>query len=234
LLNLAVNARDAMPQGGRLSIATREVLLDDEDAERDGGLAPGAYVLVAVSDTGVGMPREVVARAFEPFFTTKETGKGTGLGLSMVYGFAKQSGGHVSLRSDLGYGTAVTLYLPQAKKTAIAEVRAPRAQPTGTEAVLLVEDDNEVRAATTKLLSGLGYRVIEAADAAEALSLLEREGDLQLLFTDVVLGHGMSGPELAREARRLRPDLKILFVGKPFRKEELAQKLRIALDDREK
>ena len=256
LLNLAVNARDAMPQGGRLSIETREMTFDHLDAERNGGLAPGAYVMVAVSDTGTGMTREVVARAFEPFFTTKEGGKGTGLGLSMVYGFAKQSGGHVSLYSDLGYGTTAKIYLPQATNNAAAAKpeSESRGRPTGTETVLLVEDDDEVRAATTNLLSGLGYRVVEAADATTALALLRQNADLHLLLTDVVLAHGMSGPDLAREARHLRPDLRVLFMsgyvretvafqeqlerdahflGKPFRAEDLAQKLRLVLGDRE-
>jgi PAS domain S-box-containing protein len=250
LLNLAVNARDAMPQGGRLSIETREIVIDDDDERRDSGLAPGPYVLVAVSDTGSGMANEVVARAFEPFFTTKEAGKGTGLGLSMVYGFVKQSGGHVSLYSELGYGTTAKLYLPQATKSESAATARPQAQTTGTETILLVEDDDEVRAATRKLLSGLGYRVIEAADAVTALSLVEQKNDLHLLLTDVVLAQGTSGPELAREARRLRPDLKVLFMSgyvrdtvafheqleqdahflaKPFRKEDLARKLRLAM-----
>ncbi len=250
LLNLTVNARDAMPQGGRLSIETREIVVDDNDEGRDGALAPGPYVLVAVSDTGSGMTKEVVARAFEPFFTTKEAGKGTGLGLSMVYGFAKQSGGHVSLYSELGRGTTAKLYLPQATKSEIAASAPAEVQPTGTETVLLVEDDDEVRAAARKLLSGLGYRVVEAADAVTALSLLEQQSDLRLLFTDVVLAQGASGPELARDARRLRPGLKVLFmsgyvrdtvafheqleqdahfIAKPFRKEELARKLRLAL-----
>ena len=251
LLNLAVNARDAMPQGGRLSIETNEVVVDD-DADLDGRLTPGPYVMVAVSDTGSGMPPEVAARAFEPFFTTKEPGKGTGLGLSMVYGFCKQSGGHVNLYSDVGRGTTMKLYLPQAKGIGAATTLQGRAMARGTEAVLLVEDDDEVRAATNKMLSGLGYKVVEAPDAATALMLLEAKPELSLLLTDVVLAQGPSGPELAAKARQLRPDLKVLFMsgyvrdtaafheqlerdahflGKPFRKEELAQKVRLALDD---
>ena len=254
LLNLAVNARDAMPQGGRLSLETREVIVEDNEEARDTGLAPGSYVVVAVSDTGTGMTREVVARAFEPFFTTKKVGKGTGLGLSMVYGFAKQSGGHISLYSELGYGTTAKLYLPQARKTEASRTTQPKAQSAGTETVLLVEDDDDVRAATKKLLSGLGYQVVEARDAATALSLLKQRNELHLLLTDVVLAQGTSGPELAREARRLRPDLKVLFMSgyvrdtvafheelghdahflpKPFRKDELAQKVRLALGSSE-
>lgn len=254
LLNLAVNARDAMPQGGRLSIETHEVVVDDRDADLDGRLTPGPYVMVAVSDTGSGMPPEVVARAFEPFFTTKEPGRGTGLGLSMVYGFCKQSGGHVNLYSDVGRGTTMKLYLPQAKGIRAAATLQARAMAGGTEAVLLVEDDDEVRVATNKMLSGLGYNVVEAADAATALTLLEAKPELGLLLTDVVLAQGLSGPELAAKARQLRPDLKVLFMsgyvrdtvafheqlerdahflGKPFRKEELAHKVRLALDDGE-
>ena len=254
LLNLAINARDAMPKGGRLSIETGEVIVDANDERRNAGLASGAYVAVAVSDTGTGMTREVMARAFEPFFTTKEAGRGTGLGLSMVYGFVKQSGGHVSLYSEAGYGTTVKLYLPQATKIEVAATTQAAAYPTGTETILLVEDDDEVRRATRKLLTGLGYQVVEAADAETALSLLKQHDGVQLLLTDVVLAQGMSGPELAREARRSAPGLKVLFMSghvrdtvafheqlqqdaqflaKPFRKAELAQKLRLALGSRE-
>jgi PAS domain S-box-containing protein len=253
LLNLAINARDAMPKGGRLSIETGETVVEANDERRDAGLAAGAYVSVAVSDTGTGMTSEVMARAFEPFFTTKEAGRGTGLGLSMVYGFVKQSGGHVSLYSEAGYGTTVTLYLPQATKAEAAATVQSAVHPTGTETILLVEDDDEVRQATRKLLAGLGYKVVEAADAATALSLLAQHDGVQLLLTDVVLAQGMSGPELAREARRSSPRLKILFMSghvrdtvafdeqlqqdaqflaKPFRKAELAQKLRLALGSR--
>jgi nitrogen-specific signal transduction histidine kinase/ActR/RegA family two-component response regulator len=253
LLNLAINARDAMPKGGRLSIETGETVVEANDEQRDAGLAAGAYVSVAVSDTGTGMTSEVMARAFEPFFTTKEAGRGTGLGLSMVYGFVKQSGGHVSLYSEAGYGTTVKLYLPQATKAEAAATVQSAVHPTGTETILLVEDDDEVRQATRKLLAGLGYKVVEAADAATALSLLAQHDGVQLLLTDVVLAQGMSGPELAREARRSSPRLKILFMSghvrdtvafdeqlqqdaqflaKPFRKAELAQKLRLALGSR--
>jgi PAS domain S-box-containing protein len=255
LLNLAINARDAMAQGGRLTIATEDVIVDANDERRASGLAPGAYVSVAVSDTGAGMTREVMARAFEPFFTTKEAGRGTGLGLSMVYGFVKQSGGHVSLHSDPGYGTTVKLYLPQATKSEVTAAAAPVVHPTGSETILLVEDDDDVRQATRKLLAGLGYRVVEAADAKTALSLLAQHDGVDLLLTDVVLAQGMSGPELAREVRRSSPDMKILFMSghvrdtaafheqlqqdahflaKPFRKAELAQKLRLALGTRER
>ena len=255
LLNLAINARDAMPKGGRLAIETSEALVDANDERRASGLAPGAYVSVAVSDTGTGMTSEVMARAFEPFFTTKEAGRGTGLGLSMVYGFVKQSGGHVSLYSEPDKGTTVKLYLPQATKSEAAATVGPAVHPTGNETILLVEDDDEVRLATRKLLAGLGYRVVEAADAKTALSILEQHDGVQLLLTDVVLAQGMSGPELVREAKRLLPGLKVLFMSghvrdmvafheqleqdaqflaKPFRKAELAQKLRLALGTRER
>jgi len=250
LLNLAINARDAMPRGGRLSIQTGRRLVGADEFHRDGGLEPGAYVSVAVSDTGMGMTKEVMAHAFEPFFTTKEAGKGTGLGLSMVYGFVKQSGGHVTLYAEPGYGTTVKLYLPVAAKSE-AELSADRtASPTGTERILLVEDDDEVRQATKRMLTGLGYPVVEAADADTALDLLARDESIQLLLTDVVLAYGMSGPDLAREARSVSPGIRILFMSghvrdtvafheqlrqdahflqKPFRKADLARMLRAAL-----
>ena len=250
LLNLVINARDAMSRGGRLSIETAYTIIDANDEGRDPGLAPGEYVSVGVSDTGTGMTNEVMQRAFEPFFTTKEAGRGTGLGLSMVYGFVKQSGGHVTLYSEAGYGTTVKLYLPLATQREAAAAASPATSPTGTETILLVEDDDEVRKATKKMLTGLGYRVIEAADGDSALSLMKQHDGLHLLFTDVVLAQGMSGPELAGEARRRYPALKVLFMSghvrdtvafheelkqdahflqKPFRKAELAHKLRVAL-----
>jgi CheY-like chemotaxis protein len=198
------------------------------------------------------MTEEVIRRAFEPFFTTKDTGKGTGLGLSMVYGFASQSGGGVTLRSELGTGTRVTLHLPRAKGDGIVSAPVNYRDLRGSEAILLVEDDNQVRAATGKLLTGLGYRITEAPDAGTALASLASDGPVDLLFTDVVLANGMSGPELAREARRIRPTLKVLFmsghvrdtatlneqlerdarfIGKPFKKQDLAEVLRATLDD---
>ena len=254
LLNLVVNARDAMPQGGgRLRITTSALVVDDSAPAPEGGPEPGSYVVVTVSDTGSGMPPEIAARAFEPFFTTKEAGKGTGLGLSMVYGFAKQSGGHVHLASRPQHGTTVSMYLPQAKESEPASKIGTRALPTGTEAILLVEDNDDVRAATSRMLSGLGYRVIEVADAATALTLLATKGAVRLLLTDVVLAHAMSGPELAAKARQLNPKLKVMFMSgyvrdtvafheqldhaahflpKPFTKEELAVKVRLTLDER--
>jgi CheY-like chemotaxis protein len=198
------------------------------------------------------MTEEVMRRAFEPFFTTKETARGTGLGLSMVYGFATQSGGSVTLESKLGAGTRVTLHLPRAKADSISAAPASYRDLRGSEAILLVEDDHQVRTATAKLLRGLGYRITEAHDAATALALLSGGGPVDLLFTDVVLADGMSGPELVREARRIRPALKVLFmsghvrdadafreelerdarfIGKPFTKQDLAGMLRATLDD---
>jgi len=252
LLNFVVNARDAMPGGGTLSITTRAATPDADSALLDRNLDPGSYVAIAVSDTGTGMSPEVAARAFEPFFTTKAPGRGTGLGLSMVYGFATQSGGHIHLVSELGQGTTVTLYLPQAKAIQSSVKSELRESPTGTEAILLVEDDDDVRTGTTRILAGLGYDVVAAADAATALMLLRGRSDIRLLLTDVVLTNGPSGPELAADVRQLRPDLKVLFMSghiqdtagfheqlqrdahflpKPFRKEELARIVRFALDD---
>jgi PAS domain S-box-containing protein len=250
LLNLAVNARDAMPGGGHLSFVSGTATLDDAPSA-GGNHGSGTYGFVSVSDTGIGMTEDVLARAFEPFFTTKVSGKGTGLGLSIVYGFARQSGGHVSLRSEPGRGTTVTLYLPLATDSE-TEIRATRDErPAGGETILLVENDDEVRTATHKLLAGLGYRVVEATDAATALALLGKNRDVRLLLTDVVLAPGMSGPELARDALELRPKLKVVFMSgyvpdavaypgqlerdefflsKPFRREDLTHVLRRALD----
>jgi PAS domain S-box-containing protein len=250
LLNLAVNARDAMPHGGEIRFETFETIVDDENA-MPLNLAKGAYVSIRVADTGSGMTEEVLRRAFEPFFTTKEATKGTGLGLSMVYGFATQSGGGVTLESEPGAGTRVTLHLPRADAERIAAAPASYRDLRGSESILLVEDDEQVRAATALLLTGLGYRVTEAPDAATALDFLATDLAVDLLFTDVVLASGMSGPELAREARRVRPMLRVLFmsghvqdtaalteqierdarfIGKPFKKQDLAATLRATLD----
>ena len=255
LTNLAVNARDAMPRGGQLTIATRNAALDAGCAAAQAEMPPGDYVLLEVTDTGAGMPAEVLARAFEPFFTTKEAGKGTGLGLSMVYGFAKQSGGHVRIYSEVGHGTTVRLYLPRAvAKASEAETAAAEAPPPprGRERVLVVEDQEALRRVLLRQLAELGYEALEAEDARAALALLDRGAPVDLLLTDVVMPGGMNGRELACEAQRRRPGLKTLFtsgfpdvgcgrsgdiplpegallLGKPYRKEELARTLRDVL-----
>jgi signal transduction histidine kinase len=254
LINLAVNARDAMPGGGKLTIETQNVYLDEDYAAANDGLESGQYVMVAVSDTGTGMPKDIIAKAFEPFFTTKEIGRGTGLGLSQVYGFVKQSGGHVKIYSEPGEGTTVKIYLPRLRDSGPAEIPPPaQAIPhaAARELILLVEDDEDVRAGGVDMLIELGYRVIEAADGAAALRLLEAEPNVRLLFTDVGLPGGLNGRQLADEARRRRPDLPILFttgytrnaiihhgrldagielIGKPFTYAALAAKIRRILE----
>ena len=216
ILNLAVNARDAMPHGGKLTIETANVVFDAAEAEANPELANGSYVMIAVSDNGQGMTPEIRAHAFEPFFTTKETGRGSGLGLSQVYGFVKQSGGHVTIGSEPGQGTTVRLYLPRLHADAAAdEVQASkRTVPAAerNEAILAVEDDEQVLEHTAHLLRELGYRVIEARDGNTALAALERERDVALLFTDVGLPGGLNGRQLADEALRRRPRLKVLFT----------------------
>ncbi len=254
LLNLAVNARDAMPGGGRLTIETANAQLDDDYAAHNPGVAPGDYVLLAVTDTGAGMTPDVIERAFEPFFTTKESGKGTGLGLSMIYGFAKQSRGHVKIYSEAGLGTTVRLYLPRAAAEAGAAAApdpSSEVPASGSESILVVDDDAGVRAIARSHLERLGYRVLEAADGAQARALLADPAiPIDLLFTDVVMPGGISGRELAVEARGLRPGLKLLltsgyskgaldrenriepgtpFVAKPYRRLDLAEKVRAAL-----
>jgi CheY-like chemotaxis protein len=254
LLNLAVNARDAMPAGGKLTIETGNVHLDEDYAVHNAEVTPGDYVMLAVTDTGKGMPAAVLEHAFEPFFTTKEVGKGSGLGLSMIYGFAKQSGGHVKIYSEVDHGTTVRLYLP--RQTAAIEVAAPAAamqhdHPRGGEMILVVEDDADVRAFVVGHLRELGYRVVEAKDGRSALDALEELAPIDLLLTDVIMPGGMTGRQLSSEAMRRRPDLKTLFISgytedsivhqgkldpgvnflsKPFRRRDLALKVREALD----
>ena len=254
LLNLAVNARDAMPAGGKLTIETANAWLDECYTSGQAEVAPGSYVVITVSDTGSGMPREMLARVFEPFFTTKEIGKGTGLGLSMVYGFVKQSGGHIRIYSEEGEGTAVKVYLPRLVGY-VAEANEENAEPVSQasngEAILVVEDDDDVRAYTVDILRELGYRVIEAHDGPAALWHIERtEVPIDLLFTDVVMAP-MSGRELADAARAVRPHLKVLYtsgytrnaivhggrldpgvelIAKPFTFDALSAKVRDILD----
>jgi PAS domain S-box-containing protein len=256
LVNLAVNARDAMPKGGRLTIETSNAYLDDTYvAQVPEPVAAGQYVLIAVSDTGTGIEPDTLTQVFEPFFTTKDVGKGTGLGLSQVYGFVRQSGGHIRIYSELGEGTTVRIYLPRlTTEASVAETgTASPAPPThgGMESILVVEDHEDLRAFSTGVLRELGYRVMEAANGRGALEVLQAAPDVDLLFTDVVLPEGMDGRRLADEARRRRPEIKVLFttgytrnaivhngrldpgvdlIGKPFSFEGLAAKVREILD----
>ncbi|WP_312942485.1 response regulator, partial [Stutzerimonas balearica] len=248
VLNLAINARDAMPEGGRLTLELGNAMLDELYASTQSDVTPGQYVLLAVSDTGVGMPAEVVEQAFEPFFTTKPEGRGTGLGLSMAYGFAKQSGGHIRLYSEPGSGTTVKLYLPRTEQPEVLAVQ-PAAGPVvgGSETILVVEDDLPVQATVVELLEGLGYQVLRANDAQAALGILGSGLAIDLLFTDVVMPGPVSSPELARQARLLQPGIAVLFtsgytrnaivhggrldagvelLSKPYRQEDLARKVR--------
>jgi PAS domain S-box-containing protein len=259
VLNLAVNARDAMSDGGRLTIETANAELDEGYAAMNPDVRPGQYVMVAVSDTGAGMSSEVMARAFEPFFTTKEVGKGTGLGLSMVYGFVKQSEGHARIYSEVGVGTVVRLYLPRSKEVVTAPsppAAAPVALPTGTETILLVEDDSLVRAYASAQLGALGYKVVTAENARQAIEAIERGCAPDLLFTDMIMPGGMNGRELAEQLLARQPMLKVLYtsgyahgavegalqgqhqgahpvrhlLGKPYRRRDLATKVREVLD----
>jgi signal transduction histidine kinase len=254
VLNLAINARDAMPSGGMLLIETADVALDATNAGRRGELTAGRYVMVAIADNGAGMSAEIQARAFEPFFTTKDVGAGTGLGLSMVYGFAKQSGGHAEIYSEPGQGTIVKLYLPCADAPAAAAATEVAVLERGRgETVLAVEDDDLVRAHVEDELTALGYRVVAATNAASALEILRSPAEIDVLFTDVIMPGGMSGAELGRAARTLRPGLNVLYtsgftedalmssgrldpdvllLAKPYRRLDLAAKLRIALEGR--
>lgn len=215
IINLAVNARDAMPEGGKLTIETANTHLDRSYVAQHPELAPGQYVVVCISDTGSGMDRETVGKAVEPFFTTKEVGKGTGLGLSMVYGFIKQSGGHLRIYSEVGEGTTVKMYFPRATEEAVVELETLQLNAQGgrNELILICEDDEDVRAYTAEVLRDLGYRILEAADGPSALRLLaEHRGQVDLLFTDVVLPGGMTGAVLAKEAQSLQPRLRTLFT----------------------
>ncbi len=253
LVNLCINARDAMPHGGRLMIETRNVSLDESGDSANPEPAIGDFVMLAVSDTGTGMPPHVLARVFEPFFTTKGTGKGTGLGLSMVYGFIKQSNGHVRIYSEPGHGTTVRLYLPRSDRQPAAAADSQRlALPRGTERVLVVEDDDDVRAGVVTQLASLGYTIVQASDGPSAIAACEAaERPFDLLLTDVIMPGPMNGRMLADEVAKRWPSTKVVFMSgytenamgrqgrleegmlllsKPFHKRDLAQILRQALD----
>jgi PAS domain S-box-containing protein len=216
LLNLAVNARDAMPRGGKLTIETSNAFLDEDYCRANPEVRRGQYVLITVTDNGVGMTREVLTRAFEPFFTTKAAGQGTGLGLSQVYGFIKQSEGHVKIYSEAGEGTTVKIYLPRLSKQSLPDEDDPKAgevvEGLPGETVLVVEDDEDVRSYLVETLRDLNYRVLRATDAIAALGFLQQQDlRIDLLLSDVVLP-GMNGRELARQAQALRPELRVLYV----------------------
>jgi PAS domain S-box-containing protein len=250
IVNLAINARDAMPGGGTLTIETENVTLDEDYAAHHVEVTPGDYVMLAVSDTGTGMSQEVIGRAFEPFFTTKREGEGTGLGLSQVFGWVKQSGGHIKIYSELGHGTTIKLYLPRAE--ARSADKAPRvkvATPTGDETVLVVEDNPNVRKTVIRQLHDLGYKTIEAESGASAVQMVRDGAEFDLLLTDVIMPGGMTGYQLADELRQARPGLKILFtsgytelatagdqalkdplLSKPYRKQDLGRAVRSVLD----
>jgi CheY-like chemotaxis protein len=216
LLNLALNARDAMPGGGVITLSANNIRLDEERVAAHEEVMPGDYVMLSVADTGGGMREEDISRAFEPFFTTKDVGKGTGLGLSMVYGFARQSGGFTEIESEVGTGTTVRLYLPRLtqarEETAADRDSPPAAAAPDSGAILLVEDDADVRESLAGQLTRLGYRVIEAEDAAAALAAMAGGQRIDLLFTDVVMPGGLSGLELARQLLLHRPELKVLYT----------------------
>ncbi|SEE97960.1 GAF sensor hybrid histidine kinase [Burkholderia sp. WP9] len=251
LLNLAINARDAMNGHGKLTIEAGNAALDDAYAKRNAEVTPGQYVMLAVTDTGAGMSPEVRERVFEPFFTTKPEGQGTGLGLSMVYGFVKQSGGHVKIYSEEGHGTTIRIYLPRVRQQEDLETNIDAGPAKGgTETVLVVEDDEEVRTTVVEMLSDLGYRVLKAKDAQSALAIVESGVPIDLLFTDVVMPGPLRSTELARKARERLPAIAVLFtsgytdnaivhsgrldegielLSKPYTHEALARKVRYVL-----
>jgi PAS domain S-box-containing protein len=254
ILNLALNARDAMPNGGSLAVETKNIHLDQAYADMHIEVTPGSYVMIAVSDTGSGIAPRDLERVFDPFFTTKEVGKGTGLGLSMVYGLVKQSNGHIKIYSEQGHGTSVKLYLPRATGVdqGASEMPPSASVQGGHEAVLVVEDDALVRKYVLTQIRSLGYSTLEACNAAEALQVIDSAADIDLLFTDVIMPGAMNGRQLVDEALNRRPSLKTLFtsgytenaivhhgrldsgvllLAKPYRKPELARMIRMALDN---
>jgi len=253
LLNLALNARDAMPAGGKLALETNNVYLDEGYANMHSEVTVGNYVMIAVSDTGSGIPAADLEKVFDPFFTTKEVGKGTGLGLSMVFGFVKQSNGHIKIYSEEGHGTTVKVYLPRATglHQTTAELSASPRIEGGHEVVLIVEDDALVRRYVITQIESLGYTTLEARNAAEALDAIGNAATIDLLFTDVIMPGSMNGRQLVDEALKRRPSLKTLFtsgytenaivhhgrldsgvllLAKPYRKSDLARMIRMALD----
>ena len=254
ILNLAINARDAMPDGGKLTLELANATLDDEYVSSLHDVNAGQYVMLAVTDTGMGMSAEVMERAFDPFFSTKPEGRGTGLGLSMAYGFVKQSGGHIKLYSEPGQGTTVRIYLPRSDGNAIdAEPRTGRSIEYGEETILVVEDDPKVQATVVELLTGLGYAVLKANDAEQALAVVASGVYIDLLFTDVVMPGPLRSPEMARRAVQMLPELRVLFtsgytqnaivhggrldsgvelLSKPYSRQQLARKVRRVLGDR--
>jgi len=253
ILNIAINARDAMPGGGKLTIETANAYLDEAYARDNEDVEPGQYVMVAITDTGIGMTAETISRVFDPFFTTKPAGTGTGLGLSQVFGFVKQSRGHIKIYSEPGAGTTIKVYLPRFIGDAAAARPAPAAPLDGgkaQEVILVVEDDELVRRTTTESLSALGYTALDVESAAQALAVLDRRSDIALLFTDIVMPE-VNGKALADEALRRRPGLKVVYttgytpnavvhggvldpgvqlLSKPFTLEQLAVKVRSVLD----
>jgi CheY-like chemotaxis protein len=251
LLNLALNSRDAMPHGGKLIIETGSVYLDENYAGMN-DVRPGRYAMIAVTDTGLGIPAAIIDKVFNPFFTSKGPGKGTGLGLSMVYGFVKQSAGHIKVYSEEGHGTSIKMYLPPGTGASLAPDAASSAEiEGGDETILVVEDDQLVRSYVLTQLHSLGYVTLDAANAADALTLIRKGAAFDLLFTDVIMPGAMNGRQLADTLQADRPDLKVLFtsgytenaiihhgkldsgmllLAKPYRKSDLARLVRKALD----
>lgn len=255
LLNLAVNAKAAMPDGGAMMVETAKATIDDSYVAQEVGVVPGEYMRISVSDTGTGMPEAIKNRAFEPFFTTKPQGQGTGLGLSMLYGFARQSGGHATIYSEEGQGTTISIYLPRkiadgpGRADADEAVSDPPVRGNG-QLVLVAEDNASVRRLSVTRIEALGYRTLEAKNADEALKILRTTADVEILFTDIVMPGSMTGYELAQKTRRLCPHVKTLLttayagrlldtngelqegfqlLRKPYRQEELAAKLKALL-----
>jgi CheY-like chemotaxis protein len=251
ILNLALNARDAMPNGGKLVLETSSAYLDENYSSAHGDVRPGRYVLIAVSDTGSGIPALMLDKVFDPFFTSKGPGKGTGLGLSMVYGFIKQSAGHIKIYSEEGHGTTIRMYLPPGTGTSLGfNAAIASTLEGGHETILVVEDDKLVRDYVLTQLRSLGYVTLEAANAAEAVAIVEAGHPFDLLFTDVIMPGAMNGRQLADELQRIKPGLKVLFtsgytenaiihhgrldsgvllLAKPYRKSEMAVMIRTAL-----